>query len=118
MRDAAPNFANRTLYHGDNLEFLRGMNSGTVQLIATDPPFKKNRDFHATPDSLARGARFTDRWRWDADVHDEWVDAIRNNWPGVWAVIEAARASFRPGYGGVSVLDGRAADGNAAHSAG
>ena len=93
MRDAAPNFANRTLYHGDNLEFLRGMNSGTVQLIATDPPFKKNRDFHATPDSLARGARFTDRWRWDADVHDEWVDAIRNNWPGVWAVIEAARVA-------------------------
>ena len=27
------NFANRTLYHGDNLDFLRGMNSGTVDLI-------------------------------------------------------------------------------------
>lgn len=93
MRDAAPNFANRTLYHGDNLEFLRGMNSGTVQLIATDPPFSKNRDFHATPDSLAQGARFTDRRHREADVHDEWVDAIRNNWPGVWAVIEAARAA-------------------------
>ena len=43
------NFANRTLYHGDNLTFLRGMNSGTVNLIATDPPFNKSRDFHATP---------------------------------------------------------------------
>ena len=51
------NFQNRTLYHGDNLEFLRGMNSETVHLIATDPPFNKNRDFHATPDSLAAGAR-------------------------------------------------------------
>ena len=48
-----PNFANRTLYHGDNLPFLRGINSGTIHLIATDPPFNKGRDFHATPDSLA-----------------------------------------------------------------
>ena len=47
-----PNFANRTLYHGDCLDFLRGMNSETVKLIATDPPFNKNKDFHATPDSL------------------------------------------------------------------
>ena len=45
------NFDNRTLFHGDNLDFLRGMNSGSVNLIATDPPFNKSRDFHATPDS-------------------------------------------------------------------
>ena len=52
---AAPNFTNRTLYHGDNLAFLRGMNSESVHLIATDPPFNKGKDFHATPDSLAKG---------------------------------------------------------------
>ena len=40
------NVANRTLFHGDNLPFLRGINSGTIQLIATDPPFNKNKDFH------------------------------------------------------------------------
>jgi len=34
---AKPNFKNRTLYHGDNLDFLRGMNSESVHLIATDP---------------------------------------------------------------------------------
>ncbi len=85
------NFRNRTLFHGDNLEFLRGMNSDTVDLIATDPPFNKNKDFHATPDSLARGARFTDRWSWDRDVHDEWEDQIKDDWPGVWSVLEAAK---------------------------
>ncbi len=90
---ATPNFANRTLFHGDNLDFLRGMNSETVNLIATDPPFNKNRDFHATPDSLAAGARFADRWRWDQDVHQDWVDAIQDDWPAVWLVIEAARAA-------------------------
>ena len=88
-----PNFANRTLYHGDNLPFLRGMNSETVQLIATDPPFNKGRDFHATPDSLAAGAKFEDRWRWEVDVHSEWVDTIQDDWPAVWQVIGAARVA-------------------------
>lgn len=90
---ADPNFANRTLYHADNLETLRGINSGCVDLIATDPPFNKSRDFHATPDSLARGAKFEDRWSWDKDIHPDWVDAIKDDWPAVWAVIEAARVS-------------------------
>ena len=88
------NVLNRTLFHGDNLEFLRGINSGTVHLVATDPPFNKNRDFHATPDSLAAGARFQDRWRWDEDVHEDWVDTIKDDWPNVWLVIEAARGTF------------------------
>ena len=85
------NFANRTLFHGDNLPFLRGMNSGTVNLIATDPPFNKNRDFHATPGSLARGAQFQDRWRWDEDIHDDWLIAIQRDEPEVWQVINTAK---------------------------
>ncbi len=88
------NFKNRTLYHGDNLDFLRGMNSETVHLIATDPPFNKNRDFHATPDSLAQGASFSDRWSWERDVHEEWTDSIIDDWPAVWEVIIAARAAY------------------------
>ena len=85
------NFENRTLYHGDNLDFLKGINSGTVNLIATDPPFNKSRDFHATPDSLAAGASFTDRWRWDTDVHPQWIDEIKDDYPGVWQAIENGR---------------------------
>ncbi len=86
-----PNFANRTLYHGDNLDFLRGMNSGTVHLIATDPPFNKNKDFHATPDSLAAGAQFQDRWSWRDDLHDEWLIKIQRDEPEVWSVITTAK---------------------------
>ena len=85
------NYANRTLYHGDNLPFLRGMNSGTVNLIATDPPFNKNRDFHAEPDTLAAGASFPDRWRWDEDIHDDWLIAIQRDEPEVWSVITTAK---------------------------
>ena len=85
------NFANRTLYHGDNLDFLREMNSGTVNLIATDPPFNKNKDFHATPDSLSAGASFQDRWSWHDDIHDDWLDQIQRYEPEVWQVINAAK---------------------------
>ena len=73
---------------------MRGMNSETVDLIATDPPFNKGKDFHATPDSLAAGAKFQDRWSWDDDVEQEWVDQIADDWPNVWYVIESARESW------------------------
>jgi len=94
---AKPNFENRTLYHGDNLDFLRGMNSESVHLIATDPPFNKARDFHALPGSAAAGARFQDRWSWKQDVHPEWVDQIQDDWPAVWAVIESTRIASGEG---------------------
>lgn len=88
------NWQNRTLFHGDNLPFLRGMNSSSVHLIATDPPFNKNRDFHATPDSLADGASFQDRWSWERDVHQEWIDQIKDDFPHVMEVINGSRASY------------------------
>ena len=88
------NWANRTLYHCDNLPVLRGINSETVDLIATDPPFNKGRDFHATPDSLAAGASFQDRWTWEKDIHETWTDAIKDDHPAVWEVIDAANKTW------------------------
>ncbi len=88
------NFKNRTLFHGDNLDFLRGMNSETIHLIATDPPFNKNKDFHATPDSLVAGAHFHDRWSWRKDIHDEWLIAVMRDEPEVWQVINMAKAVY------------------------
>ncbi len=93
------NFKNRTLYHGDNLNFLRGMNSETIDLIATDPPFNKNRDFHATPDSLAAGAKFQDRWSWERDVHQDWIDQITDDYPRLMEAIESARFAHSDGMG-------------------
>ena len=89
-----PNWQNRTLFHGDNLDFLRAMNSESVDLIATDPPFNKGRDFHATPDSLASGAKFQDRWSWENDVHQEWVDQIKDDHPRVMNVVQGSRSSY------------------------
>ena len=88
------NIAPQTLMQGDNLAFLRAINSECIDLIATDPPFNKGKDFHATPDSLAAGASFHDRWSWDNDVEQEWVDEIQDDWPAVWEVIDAANAAW------------------------
>ena len=70
------------------------MNSASVDLIATDPPFKKGKDFHATPDSLAAGAKFQDRWSWERDVQPAWLEQIKDDWPAVWEVIDAANAVY------------------------
>ena len=75
------------------------MNSETVDLIATDPPFNKGRDFHATPDSLAAGAKFQDRWSWERDVHQEWVDQITDDYPRLMEAIESARYAHSDGMG-------------------
>ena len=40
---AEPNWKNRTLWTGDNLDILRGMNSESVDLIYLDPPFNSNQ---------------------------------------------------------------------------
>ena len=75
------------------------MNSGTVDLIATDPPFNKSRDFHATPGSLAaeRAAggtpSFHDRWSWEDDVEEAWKDQIKDDHPALGEAIEGAMAA-------------------------
>ena len=94
MGPSAPNVANRTLFEADNLPIMRGINSETIDLIATDPPFNKGKDFHATPDSLAAGAKFQDRWKWEDDVHPDWVETIQDQWPAAWAVIDWTRMAY------------------------
>ena len=83
------------IFQHDNLDILRGINSDTVDLIATDPPFNKGRDFHATPDSIASGASFQDRWRW-TDLHDGWRDELRDDphGAGVIDAVDFAKATY------------------------
>jgi site-specific DNA-methyltransferase (adenine-specific) len=78
---------NRTLCQGDNLPFLRALPDESIHLIATDPPFNKNRDFY----SADNFAGFSDKWSWEADAQPEWTKRIREQQPALWAVIETAR---------------------------
>ena len=87
---SAPNFATGTVWTGDNLPVMRGMNSECVDLIYLDPPFNSKRDYAAPIGSEAAGAAFKDTWTLDdVDVCEHGELAERN--PGAYAVIEAAR---------------------------
>lgn len=85
----APNWANRTIFTGDNLEIMRGMNSETVDLIYLDPPFNSNADYSAPIGSDAAGAAFKDTWTL-SDVDEAWHGEIADRQPAVYAIIDAA----------------------------
>ena len=90
------NFANGTIWTGDNLEIMRGMNSDCVDLIYLDPPFNSNRTYEAPIGSKAAGAAFKDAWTLDdVDVCEHGELAERN--PAAYAVIEAARQAHGKG---------------------
>ena len=54
------NWKNRTLWIHDNLEVLKGMNSGTVDFTYLDPPFFSQADYKGS--RKAKGMAFTDIW--------------------------------------------------------
>ena len=62
---AKPNFVNRTMWTGDNLDIMRGLNDSTVDLIYLDPPFNSNKNYAAPVGSKAAGASFKDIWTLD-----------------------------------------------------
>ena len=90
------NFAARTIWTGDNLDILRGLNSETVDLIYLDPPFNSNRDYAAPIGSKAAGAAFKDTWTLD-DLDVAWLGLIADRHPGMYRVIEAAGVSHSKG---------------------
>ncbi|MYH58954.1 MAG: site-specific DNA-methyltransferase, partial [Boseongicola sp. SB0675_bin_26] len=85
----AANWSNRTLWTGDNLDIMRGMNSESVDLIYLDPPFNSNRDYAAPIGSEAAGAAFKDTWTL-SDVDEAWHGEIADRQPALYAILDAA----------------------------
>ncbi len=84
------NWANQTIWTGDNLSIMRGMNSESVDLIYLDPPFNSNHDYAAPIGSKAAGAAFKDTWGLD-DVNIAWHGEIAHDYPGLYALLSATR---------------------------
>ena len=87
---AEPNWKNRTMWTGDNLDIMRGMNSESVDLIYLDPPFNSNRNYEAPIGSKAAGAAFKDTWTL-SDVDVAWHGYLADKEPALHSVITAAR---------------------------
>ena len=94
------NVRDRTFFEGDNLAILQGINSESVDLIATDPPFNKRRNMSG------RAGKYPDQWYW-ADEHthaancpaDCGLRAVQREW---LEEIEALGKICRVAKGGAS----------------
>ena len=84
-----PNFADKTIWTGDNLDILRGMNSESVDLCYLDPPFNSNRNYAAPVGSQAAGAAFKDTWTL-SDLDVAWMGLIADEQPAMYQVLQAA----------------------------
>ena len=84
-----PNFADKTIWTGDNLDILRGMNSDCVDLIYLDPPFNSNQDYAAPVGSLAAGAAFKDTWTL-SDLDVAWMGLIADEQPAIANLLHTA----------------------------
>lgn len=83
------NIKNRTIFEGDNLNVLLGMETASVDLIYLDPPFNSNRTYEAPVGSEAAGAMFKDSWTMD-DVKQEWRDSVALTHPSLYDAIRSA----------------------------
>ena len=86
---AKANFVDKTIWTGDNLDILRGLNSESVDLIYLDPPFNSNRNYAAPVGSRAAGAAFKDAWTL-SDLDTAWMGLIADEQPAMYKVIDAA----------------------------
>ena len=90
------NWQGKTIFTGDNLHVMRGMNSDSVDLIYLDPPFNSNRSYAAPIGSEAAGAAFKDTWTLsDVDLIEH--NKLRADNKGIFAIIETARHTHSKG---------------------
>ena len=93
----APNWKPKTVFTGDCLYVLRGMNSESVDLIYLDPPFNSKVDYAAPIGSKAAGAAFKDTWSL-SDVDVEWINLMEARHPALYRVLLAAMTPSDKSY--------------------
>ena len=93
----ATNIKPKTIFTGDNLPIMRGINSESIDLIYLDPPFNSKANYAAPIGSKAAGAEFKDTWTLD-DVDVAWLDLIETKYPALNRVIHAAMTNSDKSY--------------------
>ncbi len=94
---AERNWAPRTVWTGDCIEVMRGMNSATIDLIYLDPPFNSNANYAAPIGTPAYGAEFKDVWSLE-DVDVEWINLIAEKHPALEHILLAASSDSDKSY--------------------
>ena len=83
---------NRTLFLEDNLPVLRGLDSDSIDLIATDPPFNKGVGAFRGTTKAGQNVEFKDEWHWN-DVQDEWLKQLKDEHPSLFNMILYANSA-------------------------
>ena len=100
--DGQMNCENQTVFIGDNLPILRGLNSGIADLIATDPPWNKeqrfNHPFGTNPKDKKGKIKpgFDDSWTLD-DVKKEEHELLNSQHPDIYHLCSLARKMHSEG---------------------
>ena len=92
----ARNFVDKTIWTGDNLDIMRGLNSETVDLIYLDPPFNSNKNYEAPVGSKAAGAAFKDTWTL-SDLDVAWMGLIADQHPAIASLLHTASLTHGKG---------------------
>ena len=82
------NIKNRTIYCKDNLDILRNIDDESVDMIYLDPPFNKNKSFHAPVGTNASGASFKDIFGSD-DIDPRWMEVWKSERPELYSFIKS-----------------------------
>ena len=99
------NFLDNTLYEMDNLIVLRGINSETVDLIATDPPFNTKHNRSDTAGEYEdkwtwlgkKTQKRPDQWKWN-EIHPKWLEEIEDNHEALISCNRRCHILSRRGY--------------------
>ena len=75
-----------TIFTADNLDVLKGMNSGCIDLVYLDPPFNSNAEYQNPFDA---DVRFHDMWSMDK-VRKVWMLELQQRQPPLYHIITAA----------------------------
>ena len=97
VKNGRPNWSHQTLWTGDNLNIMRGMNSACVDLVYLDSPFNSNANYAASIGSQAAGAEFKDTWTLK-ELDITWLDLIEAKYPALNRVIHASMKDSDKSY--------------------
>ena len=93
------NVPDRSLFIGDNLEILRGINTDAVDFVYLDPPRNSGRTHSASSKSMAAGVSYDDTWS-ERDIRQEWTEEIGVRGPDALLAINAAKVLQGAGMAG------------------
>ena len=93
-----PNFDSRTIFTGDNLHVMRGMNDACIDVIYLDPPFNSEEKYGEIfdPEDEEKKAIFKDIWTLH-DVDLAWWGEIKKENEALYKYLDAVRGIHSPG---------------------